>query len=293
MRSIVLIEIDGLVGALARIHPLRLWGHVVGVNSAALHVEGLGSAARRGDRISVVPQGRPPVSAEIVSIEGPRAQAMWFGSGEGVAGVNTCGGQRLARLGVARQHQRRQQPLCRDKAVARLCRQVFGLGHDAGSVGIEIDLPVATLHLRHLRHGGVDGGFRALGIAACPGDERGCLPLRVVEQGLGDMVRCQALVVLAQRDGLGRLEEAAGAFGKFLEVHENPILRVSAVFLMPVRHISRRLGCRRIRLSACALFLFTDVGAARLARKSVDLRLRRRDAGPPDRRKRPCPAPMP
>lgn len=85
MRRIVLIEIDGLVGTLARIHPMKLWGHVVAVNSAALHVEGLGAAARRGDRISVVPQGRAPVLAEIVAIEGPRAQAMWFGLGEGVA----------------------------------------------------------------------------------------------------------------------------------------------------------------------------------------------------------------
>jgi flagellum-specific ATP synthase len=80
-----LTDLDGLAAGLARLKPLRLWGNVAAVNSAALHVEGLGHAVRRGDRISVEPQGRASVLAEIVAIDGPRAQAMWFGSGEGVA----------------------------------------------------------------------------------------------------------------------------------------------------------------------------------------------------------------
>lgn len=77
--------LDALVTELEGLRPLRLWGSVEAVDSATLTVRGLGPAARRGDRLRVIPQGREPVMAEIVALRGPEATAMWFGSGDGVA----------------------------------------------------------------------------------------------------------------------------------------------------------------------------------------------------------------
>ncbi|MFN3616017.1 MAG: hypothetical protein ACK4WC_15860, partial [Rubrimonas sp.] len=86
MSGIVRIrDTEALAADLGRLSPLRLWGEVAAVDSAALRIRGLGRSARRGDRVRVEPQGRPPVLAEIVAIDERGARAMWFGSGEGVA----------------------------------------------------------------------------------------------------------------------------------------------------------------------------------------------------------------
>jgi len=78
-------NLDALTSEIGRLVPLRLWGTVTAVNSSTLRIGGLGRAARRGDRVRVVSSGRPPLLAEIVALSGAEAQAMWFGSGEGVA----------------------------------------------------------------------------------------------------------------------------------------------------------------------------------------------------------------
>jgi hypothetical protein len=49
-------------------------------------------------------------------------------------------------------------------------------------------------------------------------------PLLVVEQRLQQVLRRDALVVLAHRDGLRRLQEALGAIGELLDVHGQPPL---------------------------------------------------------------------
>jgi flagellum-specific ATP synthase len=78
-------DLGGLAAELGRLRPFRMWGEVAAVDSASLRIAGLGRAGRRGDRVRVEPQGRPPVMAEIVAIDERGARAMWFGSGEGVA----------------------------------------------------------------------------------------------------------------------------------------------------------------------------------------------------------------
>ncbi|TVQ58331.1 MAG: FliI/YscN family ATPase [Rhodobacteraceae bacterium] len=78
-------DLDALAGEIGRLSPLRLFGRIEAVDSAALTVAGLGAAARRGDRLRVEPRGRPPLLAEVVALKGAEARAMWFGSGEGVA----------------------------------------------------------------------------------------------------------------------------------------------------------------------------------------------------------------
>jgi flagellum-specific ATP synthase len=78
-------ELGALAAELGRLRPVRVWGEVAAVDSAALRIGGLGRAGRRGDRVLVEPAGREPVLAEIVAIDERGAKAMWFGSGEGVA----------------------------------------------------------------------------------------------------------------------------------------------------------------------------------------------------------------
>jgi flagellum-specific ATP synthase len=86
MSGIVRIcDTEALAADLGRLSPVRMWGEVAAVDSAALRIRGLGRSARRGDRVRVEPQGRAPVLAEIVAIDEKGARAMWFGSGEGVA----------------------------------------------------------------------------------------------------------------------------------------------------------------------------------------------------------------
>jgi len=80
-----MIGLDALATQIDRLRPLRVWGEVTAVDSASLRIGGLGRAGRRGDRVRVTPQGRAPVLAEIVALDGQGARAMWFGSGEGVA----------------------------------------------------------------------------------------------------------------------------------------------------------------------------------------------------------------
>jgi flagellum-specific ATP synthase len=78
-------SLDPLIAELGGIDPRRHWGRVTAVDSAALRIGGLEAIARRGDRVTVAPEGRAPIRAEIVALEGPSARAMWFGGGEGVA----------------------------------------------------------------------------------------------------------------------------------------------------------------------------------------------------------------
>lgn len=80
-----MIGLDALATEIGRLRPLRVWGEVTAVDSASLRIGGLGRAGRRGDRVRVEPQGRAPVLAEIVALDGQGARAMWFGTGEGVA----------------------------------------------------------------------------------------------------------------------------------------------------------------------------------------------------------------
>lgn len=77
--------LDGLTARISALRPVRRWGEVAAVDSAALRLRGLGRSGRRGDRVRIAPEGRPEVLAEIVAVDGEGARAMWFGTGEGVA----------------------------------------------------------------------------------------------------------------------------------------------------------------------------------------------------------------
>lgn len=76
--------LDALVAELEALRPLRSWGRVCAVDSAALTVSGLEGVVRRGDRLRIEPRGGEPLYAEVVALSESGARAMWFGGGEGV-----------------------------------------------------------------------------------------------------------------------------------------------------------------------------------------------------------------
>jgi flagellum-specific ATP synthase len=79
------MDLAALASDIARLRPVRVWGLVAAVDGAGVRLSGLGRFARRGDRVRVDPREGPPVLAEIVSLEGEGARAMWYGAGDGVA----------------------------------------------------------------------------------------------------------------------------------------------------------------------------------------------------------------
>ena len=128
-------------------------------------------------------------------------------------------GQHLGRLAALGQGDRGQHPLGADKAVAGLGGKLPGLVEDAGEALVHVDLVVPAGDLGQLGDGRIDALPGGLGVTPGGGDQVGRQPLLVVEQRFGQMFGGQALVSLAQRDGLGRLQKPARAVGEFLEIH--------------------------------------------------------------------------
>ncbi len=137
-------------------------------------------------------------------------------AGRGDAACRQC----LAGGGRRGERDRHQDALDGDEAVLRLGRDLLGRIEDADGVVVPRDvLRAGARHLGNL-------GQREIGrldcrrrIAAGGADQVGGEPLVVVEQRLEQMLGGDPLMVLADRDGLRRLEKTLRAVGEFLDVH--------------------------------------------------------------------------
>ena len=139
--------------------------------------------------------------------------------------VGAGAAQRAAGRGVAR-CQRREQAILRHVFVAlggcRLLRGIeraHQLGRDLRAAG------AGPLHLGQARELGVVGGARLLRIAAGGADQAGGGTLLVIEQRLEHVLGREALVEIADRDGLRCLQKAAGTLGELFQVHGGVSLR--------------------------------------------------------------------
>ena len=123
--------------------------------------------------------------------------------------------------------QRKQQPLDRDVAVAGFLGDLLrGLEDPRRRLG-EIDLAGTRAAYLGKRCERPFGCRKCLaGTAAGAFDEAGGKPLLVVEEHFEDVFRGELLVALADRQGLRRLQETAGALGVFLEVHSVVLSRL-------------------------------------------------------------------
>ena len=130
--------------------------------------------------------------------------------------------------------ERGQQPLDGHEAVAGLLRELLRLVHDAAGLLVEIDLCAFARDLGLLGEGQLELFGDALRLAAGAGDEVCGEPLLVVEERLQQVLRHEALVVLAHGDRLCGLNEAARPFGEFLQVHDLSLLS-STPSVRPVR----------------------------------------------------------
>ena len=115
---------------------------------------------------------------------------------------------------------RHQQPVLRHVLVAGLGRRLLRRVQHAHQFRRELRLAGAgALHLRQPRQLGLHRGSAAFGIAAGRPDQAGSGAFLIVQQRLQQMFGRDPLVELADRDGLGGLEESPRPFGEFLYVH--------------------------------------------------------------------------
>ena len=111
--------------------------------------------------------------------------------------------QRLAGECGRRQRQRHQQPLDGDKTVLCLGGDLFGLVEHTNRIIVPIErLGAAARHLRDLGERLVGHLRRGFGAAAGSSDQIGGHAFFILEQGLEHMFGGDALVVVANGDGL-------------------------------------------------------------------------------------------
>ena len=129
--------------------------------------------------------------------------------------------ERFSDLGSLGERHRQQDALDGDVIVAGLLRDLFGLVEDADRVAVDARRLrcAAAGHGGKLRDQGVDFALGGLRVAAGGLDQACRHPLIVVEQRLQQMGRRDALVMLADRDRLRGLKEAARAVGELFEIH--------------------------------------------------------------------------
>ena len=128
--------------------------------------------------------------------------------------------QNLSGLAVFLERERQQQALDGDVAVAGLFRDLLGLIEYPRERRCQIDLASAAARdLRQLGESGLDRRERLARPAAGAVNQATGQPFGVVQQNLEQMLGCELLLALAQRERLGRLNEPAGAVREFLEIH--------------------------------------------------------------------------
>ncbi len=135
--------------------------------------------------------------------------------------LQTCRRQRFAGRRGRRQHEREQQPLDGDEAIARLGGNLFGGVEHTHTVIVE-----AGLRLRagagdggDLRQNRIGFGHGARRIAARGLDQPRCHALIILQQRLQNMFGGNPLMVHPDRNGKRGLQEAARAIGEFVDVH--------------------------------------------------------------------------
>jgi len=145
-------------------------------------------------------------------------------------------GQRLGRRRAGRHCEREQQAFGRDVAVAGLFGERFGLFEQARRFRSQVKLAgPGTFDLGHLGERRLDGRESLGRIAIRGADQVGRQTFLVVEQGLEQVFRGEALVIAAQCQALSRLDETARTLGVLFEVH------VLALFV----HTRSRAACDR------------------------------------------------
>jgi hypothetical protein len=129
-------------------------------------------------------------------------------------------GQRFGRGRAARHGQRQEQAFGGDEAVANRLGQLLGLLQDARQIAAQIGLAGArALDLGQLGERRLDRVERARRIAAGRLDQVRGQALAVVQEGLEQVLGGDLLMVGAQCEALGGLEEPARALGVLVEFH--------------------------------------------------------------------------
>ena len=177
----------------------------------------------------------PAVQANSKTLEARGARILGPGVGSQACGEEGAGRMLepddIARQGLrggraARHGERQQQALRGHVAVLCFLGQGLGLLEEARGLWRQINLAgAAALDLGHLgerRFGGLTGLER---VAPGGPDQVGGQTLRIVEQNLQQVFRRKTLVIAAQRQGLGGLNETAGPFGVLVEFHALSPLR--------------------------------------------------------------------
>ena len=165
---------------------------------------------------------RPPRSLSIAALR--------------FCGVTPAFCERVADVGALGERHGEQDALDRDVAVAGLLGDLLGLVEDADGVAVErrrLGRAAAGDGRAPWRPAQSTSRFAAFGVAARGLDEPGRHALLVIEQRLQQMRRRDPLMMLANGDRLGRLQEAARAVGQFLKIHELPLCLWGDMVLAP------------------------------------------------------------
>jgi hypothetical protein len=128
-------------------------------------------------------------------------------------------GEDVRGLGRFLHRQREQQALDGDIAVAGLPGDFLGGVHDLGERLGHVELAVAALHLRLGVERGLDAETDIARLAAGALDQRRGEALRIVDQDFQNVFGRELLMVLPERESLGRLNETTDAVGIFLKIH--------------------------------------------------------------------------
>ena len=132
---------------------------------------------------------------------------------------DACLGQDLGGLGRLFHRQRLQQALDGDEAVAGLAGQLLRGGEHFGERLRQVELAVAAFDARQRLECRLDAELDVARAAAGALDQRCAKTFVVVDQHLQQVLGRELLVIARQRHGLRGLDEAANAFGVFLEIH--------------------------------------------------------------------------
>ena len=130
-------------------------------------------------------------------------------------------GEDFAGFGPFLQRERKQQPLDGDETISGFLARLLGHIEDPRQRGIEIDLAGASARdFGAFGECRLDGGQGLARIAARTVNEACGEPFGIVEQDLEQVLGRELLMPLAQRERLGGLDEALGAVGVFVEIHD-------------------------------------------------------------------------
>jgi len=177
-------------------------------------------------------------SGDVAGIFGERVERLLRALACHLASLADVGDRAFERLrrgaGPAQRRPRRpvrvgkrdQKPVLRHELVACLLRRLLRGVEHPHELRREHRLAGARArHLRQPRQRTVDRGTRLGRVAPGGADQPGGGTVRVVEQGLEQVLGQDPLMVFADGDGGCGLQEAAGAFGELLDVHVSVPLR--------------------------------------------------------------------